>query len=113
MTREFRLMLAEQGAADPELMGAGVSAGLPSPAEEMRPVSQCGLPNVQCGFPDCVGKSCVEDRPAFLAPKAFPADPRDAEIARLRAALWEIVGSGGRHTARIARAALAQSGEAK
>ena len=70
MTREFRLTLAEQGAADPELMGTGVSAA---------------------------------------------ADPRDAEIARLRAALKYARRflSAKDVAIEFINAALAQSGGAK
>ncbi|HXT81424.1 MAG TPA: hypothetical protein VN702_17810 [Acetobacteraceae bacterium] len=129
MTREFRLMLAEQGAADPELMGAGVTAPK-SAAEGMRDAAAqtCeGLParSYPANFAGCNPANVAGYCANAIRAIPIPADPRDAEIAALRAALTDIenatrAASGYLDVNRatvwrvndLARAALAQSGEA-
>lgn len=33
---------------------------------KLKAVSMCQMPNTQCGFPDCVGRYCYEDRPSQM-----------------------------------------------
>ncbi len=99
MTREFRLMLAEQGAADPEMMGGSMTAPK-SAAEVMREAcarvcdaiyrsdQDSGLYGL--GFCD----STIACRNAVSA-LPLSADPRDGEIERLRAALEDLVDAAG------------------
>ena len=134
MTRDERLMLVAQGAADPELMGADVhQPASVSAAEAMREAAATVCDDCAEGGRDVINDpdnaaiirtarvlaACIRNLP-------LPTDPRDAEIARLRDALISIKEATDFvseyldrnrikiwHANDTARAALAQSGGAK
>lgn len=98
MTHDERLMLAAQGAADPELAGCDVHrpAGV-SAAEAMREAAATVCDDCAEGGRDVINDpdNAAIIRTArvladYIRNLPLPADPRDAEIAMLRAALDDI-----------------------